>query len=92
MHSNHFHPMAEAEFLTLYILCVKTFVYTENDDVFSTVTPGSPTRENDTNRMKQCYKLHVCNMIKLSVRRELAYCYLLCILVHVIMVRYGRNQ
>ena len=28
-----------AEFLTLHNLCTKPFVYTENDDVFSTVTP-----------------------------------------------------
>ena len=33
MRSNHFQPMAEAEFLTLYNL------YTEKDDAFSTITP-----------------------------------------------------
>ena len=31
--------MAEAEFLTLYILCAKTFVYTWNDDVFTIFIP-----------------------------------------------------
>ena len=39
MHSNHIHPMSEADFLTLFKLCAKTFVYTESDEVFSTVTP-----------------------------------------------------
>ena len=39
MHSNHIHPMAEADFLTLFKLCPKTFVYTGNYDVLSTVTP-----------------------------------------------------
>ena len=39
MRSNHIHPMAEADFLTLFKLYAKTFVYTESDDVFSTVIP-----------------------------------------------------
>ena len=39
MHSNHNHPIAEADILTVFKLCAKTFVYSGNDDVFSTVTP-----------------------------------------------------
>ena len=38
MHSNHNHPIAEADILTVFKLCAKTFVYSGNDDVFSTVT------------------------------------------------------
>ena len=34
MHSNHVHPIAEANILTVF----KTFVYSGNDDVLSTVT------------------------------------------------------
>ena len=39
MHSNHIHPIAEADILTVFKMCAKTFVYSGNDDVFSTVTP-----------------------------------------------------
>ena len=39
MHSNHIHPVAEADILTVFKFCAKTFVYSGNDDVFSTVTP-----------------------------------------------------
>ena len=39
MYSNHINPMSEADFLTPFKLCAKTFVYTESDDVFSTITP-----------------------------------------------------
>ena len=39
MHNNHIHPIAEAKILTVFKLCDKTFVYLENDDVFSTVIP-----------------------------------------------------
>ena len=34
------HPIAEADILTVFKLCAKTFVYSGNDDVFSTVTPS----------------------------------------------------
>ena len=44
------HPMAEADFLTLYNFCTKTFVYRANDDVFSTTTPLiEPTSFNSNN-------------------------------------------
>ena len=39
MHSNHIHPIAEADISTVFKLCAKTFVYSGIDDVFSTVTP-----------------------------------------------------
>ena len=41
MHSNHIHPIEEADILTVLKLCAKTFVYSGNDDVFSTVTPST---------------------------------------------------
>ena len=44
MHNNHIHPVAEADILTVVKLCAKTYVYSGNDDGFSTVTPmGVPT-------------------------------------------------
>ena len=50
MQTNHFHSMMEAEFLTLYNFCTKTFVYTENGDVFSTTAPILwPTSFNSNN-------------------------------------------
>ena len=39
MHSNQIHPIAEADILTVFKLGAKTFVYSGNDDVFSTATP-----------------------------------------------------
>ena len=39
MHNNYTHPITEAKILTVFKLCDKTFVYFENDDVFSTVIP-----------------------------------------------------
>ena len=32
MHSNHIHPVACADILTVFKLCAKTFVYLGNDD------------------------------------------------------------
>ena len=44
MHSKHIHSIAEADILTVFTLCAKTFVYSGNDDVFGTVDPmGVPT-------------------------------------------------
>ena len=39
MHSNQIYPITEADILTVCKLCAKTFVYSGNDDIFSTVTP-----------------------------------------------------
>ena len=48
MHSNHIHPIAEADILTVSKLCAKTFVYSGNDDVFSTVRTTPLFLHNDT--------------------------------------------
>ena len=48
--------MAELEFLTLYILCAKTFVYTWNDDVLTTVTPYADAEDIWQNELKAARK------------------------------------